>query len=56
MSFSYYGELCTVVYDLSKKTGQSIGGDLEYYEDRLKDCKGRILEAMAVLVVFSFRF
>ncbi|OME77722.1 SAM-dependent methyltransferase [Paenibacillus sp. FSL A5-0031] len=47
MSFSYYGELCTVVYDLSKKTGQSIGGDLEFYQDRLKDCKGRILEAMA---------
>lgn len=46
MSFSYYGELCTEVYDLTKKIGQSIGGDLEYYRDRLKPCKGRILEAM----------
>lgn len=46
MSFSYYGELCTEVYDLTKKIGQSIGGDIEYYRDRLKHCKGRILEAM----------
>ncbi|SDS84758.1 Ubiquinone/menaquinone biosynthesis C-methylase UbiE [Paenibacillaceae bacterium GAS479] len=46
MSFSYYGELCTEVYDLTKKTGQSIDGDIEYYRDRLKHCKGRILEAM----------
>lgn len=46
MSFSYYGELCTEVYDLTKEIGQSFGGDLEYYHDRLKHCKGRILEAM----------
>lgn len=46
MSFSYYGELCTEVYDLTKEIGQSLGGDLEYYRDRLKHCKGRILEAM----------
>lgn len=46
MSFSYYGELCTEVYDLTKKVGQSLSGDIEYYRDRLKDCKGRILEAM----------
>ncbi|QNK57735.1 class I SAM-dependent methyltransferase [Paenibacillus sp. PAMC21692] len=46
MSFSYYGELCTEVYDLTKKIGQSFGGDIEYYRDRLKHCKGRILEAM----------
>ncbi|MFF2484580.1 class I SAM-dependent methyltransferase [Paenibacillus sp. NPDC058071] len=46
MSFSYYGELCTEIYDLTKKIGQSFGGDLEYYRDRLKPCKGRILEAM----------
>ncbi|MGE7094159.1 class I SAM-dependent methyltransferase [Lysinibacillus sp. NPDC048646] len=46
MSFSYYGELCTEVYDLTKKVGQSLSGDIEYYCDRLKDCKGRILEAM----------
>lgn len=47
MSFSYYGELCTEVYDHTKKIGQSINGDIEYYRDRLKHCKGRILEAMA---------
>ncbi|OXM14435.1 class I SAM-dependent methyltransferase [Paenibacillus herberti] len=46
MSFSYYGELCTEVYDLTKKIGQSFDGDIEYYRDRLKHCKGRILEAM----------
>ncbi|KIL41841.1 methyltransferase [Gordoniibacillus kamchatkensis] len=46
MSFSYYGELCTEVYNLTKKIGQSLGGDIEYYRDRLKKCKGRILEAM----------
>lgn len=46
MSFSYYGELCTEVYDLTKKIGQSIGGDIEYYREKLKNCKGRILEAM----------
>ncbi|MCQ6563270.1 class I SAM-dependent methyltransferase [Paenibacillus mendelii] len=46
MSFSYYGELCTEVYDLTKKIGQSFNGDIEYYQARLKSCKGRILEAM----------
>lgn len=46
MSFSYYGELCTEVYDLTKKIGQSFDGDVEYYSERLKHCKGRILEAM----------
>ncbi|MCM3784567.1 class I SAM-dependent methyltransferase [Neobacillus mesonae] len=46
MSFSYYGELCTEVYDLTKEIGQSFGGELEYYRDRLQHCKGRILEAM----------
>lgn len=46
MSFSNYGELCTEVYDFTKKIGQSFGGDIEYYQERLKNCKGRILEAM----------
>lgn len=42
---SYYSELCTEVYDLTKPVGHSIGGDIEYYLDRLESCKGRILEA-----------
>jgi ubiquinone/menaquinone biosynthesis C-methylase UbiE len=46
MSFSYYGELCTEVYDFTKKIGQSFGGDIEYYQEKLKNCKGAILEAM----------
>ncbi|GGG64520.1 class I SAM-dependent methyltransferase [Paenibacillus radicis (ex Gao et al. 2016)] len=46
MSFSYYGPLCTAVYDHTKKVGQSFGGDIEYYSERLKHCKGRILEPM----------
>ncbi|MFJ5717975.1 class I SAM-dependent methyltransferase [Neobacillus sp. NPDC093127] len=46
MSFSYYGELCTEVYDLTKKVGQSLGGDIEYYRKKLRNCKGRMLEAM----------
>ncbi|MGI2294488.1 class I SAM-dependent methyltransferase [Paenibacillus sp. GXUN7292] len=47
MSFSFYGELCTEVYDLTKKVGQSINGDLEYYYSRLKQTEGKILEVMA---------
>lgn len=46
MSFSNYGELCTEVYDLTKKIGQSIDGDVEYYREKLQPYKGRILEAM----------
>ena len=55
MSFSYYGELCTEVYDLTKKIGQSFSGDVEFYQDRLKDCKGNILEAMAARATYSIR-
>jgi SAM-dependent methyltransferase len=47
MSFSRYGELCTEVYNLTKKVGQSFGGDIEFYKGKLQSCKGRILEAMA---------
>jgi ubiquinone/menaquinone biosynthesis C-methylase UbiE len=46
MSFSNYGELCTEVYDLTKKVGQSFGGDIEYYTNRLKENGGTTLEAM----------
>ncbi|MGR3763179.1 class I SAM-dependent methyltransferase [Rossellomorea sp. NS-SX7] len=46
MSYSQYGKLCTEVYDLTKEVGQSFSGDLEFYKEKLKDCNGRILEAM----------
>jgi SAM-dependent methyltransferase len=46
MSFSHYGKLCTEVYDLTKEVGQSFGGDIEFYQEKLKECKGRVLEAM----------
>lgn len=41
--YSLYGELCTEVYDLSKPLGFSFG-DVEYYLERLKDVKGKVLE------------
>lgn len=43
--FSYYGKLSTEVYDFTKPVGYSIDGDIEYYQERLKTCRGRILEA-----------
>ncbi|WP_426450306.1 class I SAM-dependent methyltransferase [Paenibacillus sp. S-38] len=46
MSLGAYGTLCTEVYDLTKPVGKSIGGDLEYYRERLASCRGRTLEAM----------
>ncbi|WP_338707313.1 class I SAM-dependent methyltransferase [Paenibacillus amylolyticus] len=47
MSFSYYGPLCTAVYDLTKPVGHSLGGDIEFYRHYLQRCNGRILEAMS---------
>lgn len=46
MSFNNYGELCTEVYNLTKKIGQSFGGDIEFYRSRLIGSKGRSLEVM----------
>ncbi len=46
MSFSYYGELCTEVYDFTKEAGHSINGDVAFYTNKLKQCKGKVLEAM----------
>ncbi|WP_028594794.1 class I SAM-dependent methyltransferase [Paenibacillus assamensis] len=46
MSFSFYGELCTEVYELTKPIGHSIDGDLEFYKQKLAACEGRILEVM----------
>ncbi|MGE7768764.1 class I SAM-dependent methyltransferase [Peribacillus sp. NPDC096540] len=43
--FSYYSKLCTELYDFTKPVGYSIDGDIEYYQERLKNCQGRILEA-----------
>ncbi|MBS4196823.1 class I SAM-dependent methyltransferase [Lederbergia citri] len=43
--FSNYGKLCTEFYDFTKPVGKSIDGDIEYYFERLKNVKGRILEA-----------
>lgn len=47
MSFSYYGPLCTKVYDITKPIGYSLGGDIEFYSHLLQHCNGRILEAMS---------
>ncbi|WP_154890019.1 class I SAM-dependent methyltransferase [Paenibacillus polysaccharolyticus] len=47
MSFSYYGPLCTKVYDITKPIGHSLGGDIEFYSNLLQHCNGRILEAMS---------
>ena len=43
--FSYYGKLSTEVYDFTKPVGTSIGGDIEYYMNRLENISGRVLEA-----------
>lgn len=43
--FSFYSSLCTELYDYTKPVGYSLNGDIEYYEERLKNCRGRILEA-----------
>lgn len=38
-----YGRLSSEVYDMDKPVGHSFG-DIEFYADRLKSCKGQILE------------
>ncbi|HDR4698090.1 MULTISPECIES: class I SAM-dependent methyltransferase [Bacillus] len=43
--FSFYSTLCTELYDYTKPVGYSLNGDIEYYQERLKNCRGRILEA-----------
>lgn len=47
--FSFYSTLCTELYDYTKPVGYSLNGDIEYYEERLKNCRGRILEAAVVI-------
>lgn len=43
--FSYYGELSTELYNFTKPVGHSVGGDIEYYLERLNGTGGKILEA-----------
>ncbi len=43
--YSYYGPICTELYDITKPVGFSLGGDIEYYLERLQGTKGKILEA-----------
>lgn len=40
---SYYGRLSSEVYDMDKPVGHSFG-DIEFYRNRLENCKGPILE------------
>lgn len=44
--FGYYSSLSSEVYDLDKPIGHSFG-DVEFYAERLKGCKGTILEPAA---------
>jgi SAM-dependent methyltransferase len=44
--FSFYSTLCTELYDFTKPVGYSLNGDIEYYQERLNNCGGRILEAV----------
>lgn len=41
--FGYYSKLSSEVYDIDKYIGHSFG-DVEFYKDRLKSCRGPILE------------
>lgn len=43
--FSNYSRLSTEFYDFTKPVGYSLDGDIEYYLERLKGTKGKILEA-----------
>lgn len=43
--FSYYGELSTELYNVTKPIGYSVDGDIEYYLERLTGTNGKILEA-----------
>ncbi|MCL2376925.1 MAG: class I SAM-dependent methyltransferase [Defluviitaleaceae bacterium] len=43
--FKAYGELSTILYEHTKPPGHSIGGDIEYFADKLHDIKGKVLEA-----------
>ena len=54
--FSFYSTLCTELYDFTKPVGYSLNGDIEYYQERLNNCGGRILEAAVGSGVSLFHF
>lgn len=41
--YNFYSKLSTEVYDLDKPIGRSFG-NVEYYRERLKNVRGKILE------------
>ncbi|GEN86151.1 class I SAM-dependent methyltransferase [Oceanobacillus sp. FSL W8-0428] len=43
--FKEYGELSTKLYEITKPVGYSMGGDIEYYYEKLKNRQGPVLEA-----------
>ncbi|WP_155592268.1 class I SAM-dependent methyltransferase [Lysinibacillus cavernae] len=43
--YKNYGPLSTELYDLTKPVGHSLGGDIEYYLERLQGITGKVLEA-----------
>ncbi|WP_170924676.1 class I SAM-dependent DNA methyltransferase [Candidatus Enterococcus clewellii] len=43
--FIEYGELSTIMYELTKPVGSSMNGDVEYYYEQLVGTTGKILEA-----------
>ncbi|WP_080875836.1 class I SAM-dependent DNA methyltransferase [Oceanobacillus timonensis] len=43
--FKEYGELSTKLYEITKPVGYSMNGDMEYYDEKLKNREGPVLEA-----------
>ncbi|MFD1067467.1 class I SAM-dependent DNA methyltransferase [Oceanobacillus locisalsi] len=43
--FKEYGELSTKLYEMTKPVGHSMNGDIEYYDEKLKNREGSVLEA-----------
>ena len=43
--FKNYGELSTMLYEHTKPPGQSVGGDIEFYCEKLTGVQGPVLEA-----------
>lgn len=47
--FSFYSIFCMELYDYIKLVGYFLNGDIEYYKECLKDCRGRIFEVVVGL-------